>query len=100
MRSIARTNEILAKKKNTLNELDEKLKNLNLDKTNHSIYYILLQAALFSDEGASLEEIGSVINKHPMTIRKHLKSYPPEHIRINTAHKAHLYQLNIAILRE
>lgn len=73
------------------------LAKMKLEPIDKKIYYVLLQAALFSDEGASLSEIAQTVSKHPATINRHLQKYPPSHIVINTSHRAHLYALNLGI---
>lgn len=99
LKSITRTNELLKNKMDDLTNFDQKLKSLNINPKDHAIYYVLLQAALFSDEGASLEEIAHTVKKHSSTINRHLQSYPADHILINTSHRAHLYRLNLNIFK-
>ena len=99
LKSITRTNELLKNKMDDLTNFDQKLKSLNINSKDHAIYYVLLQAALFSDEGASLEEIAHTVKKHSSTINRHLQSYPADHILINTSHRAHLYRLNLNIFK-
>lgn len=95
LKSITRTNELLNDKMRDLISFNNKLEQLNINSKDFAIYYVLLQAALFSDEGASLDEIARTVNQHPATIKRHLQKYPANHILINTAHRAHLYRLNL-----
>lgn len=97
LKSITRTNELLDNKMNALISFDNKLKQLNINSKDLAIYYVLLQAALFSDEGASLDEIARTVKQHPATIKRHLQKYPANHLRVNTSHRAHLYRLNLDI---
>lgn len=97
LKSITRTNELLDNKMNALISFDDKLKQLNINSKDLAIYYVLLQAALFSDEGASLDEIARTVKQHPATIKRHLQKYPANHLRVNTSHRAHLYRLNLDI---
>lgn len=97
LKSITRTNELLNIKKELLKTYGNMLAKMKLAPIDKKIYYVLLQAALFSDEGASLSEIAQTVFKHPATINRHLQKYPPSHIVINTSHRAHLYALNLGI---
>lgn len=97
LKSITRTTELLNDKMSDLIRFNNKLKQLNMNPKDLAIYYVLLQAALFSDEGASLDEIAQTVKQHPVTIKRHLQKYPANHILINTAHRAHLYRLNLDV---
>lgn len=100
LRSISRVNELLKDKSEKLTELLEKLKTLPLEnELDQKIYYILLQAALFSDDGATLKEIANTTQRSPRTIQLHIKTYPQSHISINKSRRAHRFKLNLEILK-
>jgi len=98
--TIERTNDLLLEKQLMLERASTKLDSMGLDKTDHAIYYVLLQAALFSDDGASLNEIAQVIGRDPRTISNHMKLYHKDHIIRDTTHRAHRFKLNIGVLQE
>ena len=62
--------------------------------TDKKIYYVLLQAMLFSSEGATLEEISNTVSSGKRTVRRRLEGYPKEHIVVNKQHRAYRYYLN------
>lgn len=100
LKSITRVNELLCEKEQTLQN-DAKIVNRIIPKQkDYKIYYILLQAALFSQEGASLEEISHALGLMPRTLRDKIASYPSSHIIVNKSHRAHRYQLNLEILKQ
>lgn len=103
-KSITRVNEILQERREKLKTLARRLEinyfESSKSKTDWKIYFVLLQAYLFSDDGATLEEIASVVGQDKKTIRKHIKSYPPERITANTTRRAHRYKLSTDFIRE
>lgn len=103
-KSLTRVNEILQERKEKLKTLASQLKNNYFkspkNKTDWKIYFVLLQAYLFSDDGAALEEIAGTVGQSGKTIRKHIKSYPSERIMTNTTRKAHRYKLSTDFIRE
>lgn len=101
LKSATQVNAILKDKYKKLVDYEKKLHALNLaGKTDFRIYCILLQAALFSDDGATLEEMAATLHKSSRTIDNRIKSYPPEHIIINKTHRAYRYKLRLDFLRE
>ena len=89
-------------------ELNERMTTLNqlmsippiseiTDSTDKKIYYVLLQAMLFSTEGATLDEISAAVNSSKRTIRNRIDSYPKEYIIINKQHRAYRYYLSAKI---
>ncbi|MBO5514940.1 MAG: Fic family protein, partial [Schwartzia sp.] len=100
LKSATHVNAILKDKYRKLVDYEKKLHKLNLaGKTDSRIYYILLQAALFSGDGATLEEIASTLQKSSRTIDNRIKSYPQEHIIINKTHRAYRYMLRLDFLK-
>jgi len=76
--------------------LDEKLSG---DKLTHSIYYILLQAALFYGQGVTIQQIMDITQKSRGTIQKRLDQIPEKHI-VKIRYKQFYYKLNMLILKE
>lgn len=103
-KSITRVNEILQERNEKLKNLAQQLENKYFksqsSQTDQRIYFILLQAYLFSDDGASLEEIAGVLRKNKKTIQKHIKSYPSERIMINKTRRAYRYKLSTDFVKE
>ena len=99
-KSVVRVNDILTEKANQLSIISNKLEKLSYTdkKLDSKIYFVLLQASLFSEDGATLEEIADTLNKNIKTIRNHIRTYPQKHIIINKTHRAHRFQLNINAL--
>nr|DAK55191.1 MAG TPA: Fic family protein [Caudoviricetes sp.] len=99
LKSIQNVINELNKRMHDLNYLSEQISSLNIpDKTDRRIYYILLQASLFSFEGATIEEISDAINLSIRTIRHRIDKFPKNHIDINKSHKAYRYRLTENIL--
>ena len=95
-KSIENVVKSLGNKMKQLFELSDRLDHtLSLDEIDYLIYFILLQAALFSDDGATQEEIAAAIGKSPRTVSNHIKKYPKDHIIINKENKAYRFKLNI-----
>ena len=100
LKSATHVNAILKDKYKKLVEYEKKLHALNLARnTDFRIYDVLLQAALFSGDGATLEEIASTLQKSSRTIDNRIKSYPQEHIIINKSHRAYRYKLRLDFLQ-
>lgn len=98
-KSIENVNQELNRRVNALIKLNAKIDTLGIhDKTNRKIYYILLQVSLFSSEGATIEEIGHVVNLQGRTIRQRIDKFPRSHVDINKHHRAYRYKLNKNIL--
>ena len=99
--AIQSTTTILEKKLILLNDYRNKMNEvLDLsDKTVDRIYDILLQASIFSNSGASIEEISNTMNKNPKTIRKYIDLQPKENIEIDKTIRPYRYKLNTNILK-
>lgn len=70
------------------------------NKADYLIYFVLLQAALFSESGATLEEIASTLQKSSRTIDNRIKKYPAEHLAIDKSNRAYLYKLRLDFLQD
>ena len=100
LKSVSRVNTLLTEKHQKLLNYESRLRTLPaISKADFPIYYVLLQASLFSDEGASLEEISIPVRKKPRTIQDRIKSYPQEHIIVNKSHRAYRYKLRLDFLK-
>lgn len=73
-----------------LDRLSQKEKNIKY------IYHILLQASVFSDFGASIEEIALPLGKSTKTIATKIKQIPAEEITINKKTRPFHYKLNLS----
>ena len=101
LKSITRVTELLENKANMLKSMEQSLKVLDLpDKTDRNLCYILLQAALFSDEGAKIQEIAKTANISERTVRTHLEKLPSNLVIINRDNKAHRFKLNLDDLKK
>ncbi|MBR5163899.1 MAG: Fic family protein [Schwartzia sp.] len=101
LKSVSRVNSILQAKHKKMLALEERLRAYPFgDKADYPIYFILLQAALFSEDGATLEEIASTLQKSSRTIDNRIKKYPAEHLAINKSDRAYRYKLRLDFLRE
>lgn len=98
--SILRTIELLREKQTELTNLNEILDHHHdfEDKLDNQIAYVLLQAALFSDAGASVKEISRTIGKSEVTVKRRLKKLDPYTIT-NTDQRAYLYRLDLNKLK-
>lgn len=74
----------------------EKIKKLKIsDLTTYALYEILLQGTIFSDEGITMQDMTSSIDKSINTIKSRLVTLPEEHLIIDTSEKVHRYMLNL-----
>ena len=100
LKSAIHVNAILKDKYRKLVDYEKKLRARDFaGKTDYLIYDVLLQAALFSGDGATLEEIASTLQKSSRTIDTRIKSYPQEHIIIDKSHRAYRYKLRLDFLK-
>lgn len=97
-KSTSRVNEILQERRAKLDVLSQRLKTVIVKKTDWNIYFILLQGHLFSDDGATVEEIARTTGQSIRTVHAHLKQYPPAHITVNKSHRAHRFKLSSAFV--
>ncbi|MGL5207439.1 MAG: Fic family protein, partial [Acidaminococcaceae bacterium] len=102
--TIKETKQLLLKKmerlgvyKNKLNQLLEKTG--NGDKLLNDIYYILLQASLFSGDGATVEQIMDTAKKSRNTIEARLAQMPDGHLIKITDARPYRYKFNVLTLK-
>lgn len=98
--SILRTIELLREKKTDLTNLTRILDHHHdfKDKRDKQIAFVLLQATLFSDAGASVKEISHTIDKAEETVKRRLKNIKP-YTLVNTEQRAYLYMLDLNKLK-
>lgn len=96
--TITSVTALLREKKADLAALQQHLASLGLldDSIDGQLYNVLLQAALFSQEGATLEELGLTLRKSPRTISDHIKKIPSDHILVNKEHRAYRFRLDLS----
>lgn len=100
LKSITRVTEILKEKAEQLAEYDKKLRHLSLKGTSAKIYYVLLQAALFSVDGATINEIANTTGLSVRAIRNQInEAIHNKHVIVDTTHRAYQYKLDLAILK-
>lgn len=98
-KSISRVINLLKEKDRILVKLGARLSDMSVGtQLDSEIYFVLLQAALFSEDGASLEEIAGALRRSSRTILTHIKKYHKKHVIIDKSHRAYRYKLNVAIL--
>lgn len=59
------------------------------------LYDLLIQAALFSNEGISINDLCGYIEVSPATLRKKIKQLPENLYEVNTSHKKKYYSMNL-----
>lgn len=102
--TIKETKQLLLKKIEQLDRYENKLAAL-LNKSGiddellNDIYYILLQASLFSGEGATVEQIMETTKKSRNTIETRLTQMPKGHLIKVKATRPYKYKLNVLTLR-
>ncbi|SDG82414.1 Fic family protein [Selenomonas sp. WCT3] len=99
-KSIVRVKEDLKEKERLLEEYSRLLERLEAvdNRTDKSICYVLLQAALFSEDGATLAEIAGTLRKNERTIKTHINNIPSEYVCVDKSHRAHRFKLNLESL--
>lgn len=109
--AILDTQKILEEKQNRLLDLSERLLTLlknetgldpqsKADSPKCQLYAILLQAAIFSDIGATTTEIQTALGKSRKTIDGYLKQIPPEYLRTVKEGRTNHYRLNLQIIEK
>ena len=68
------------------------------DTTTHKIYDSLLQAAIFSNWGATIDEIAATIKKTKSTVYNKLKTIPPDRYIVSKKTRPYYYRLNLHFL--
>lgn len=67
------------------------------DKTMRGVYDILLQAAVFSDVGATVEEMTRTLGKTDTTVYKKLGSMPAAHLKKDKTSRPYHYALRLSV---
>lgn len=99
-RALIDTINILTKKMEQLETYSSKLKKIvQCESDIYDIYYILLQAAFFYGEGATINQIKDTIGVSRVTAQKRLNEIPPSYLIINKDHKPYHYKLNMLIFK-
>lgn len=101
--TIQNTHKSLVNKLERFKKLEAKLpqvfKNSKIeDKVMMGIYHILLQGSIFSNYGATVEDIASTLHKSRNTITKRLAIANKEHFIEYKKDKPYCYKLNLKIL--
>ena len=99
--SITSTKDILLTRKKSFIVLEQRLKDILSidDKILQEVYYILLQAAVFSDIGVTLNDIVRETHRAQRTIYSKINSIPKEHLIINKQIRPYFYRLNLKMLK-
>ena len=99
-KSIIRVKDDLKGKQHSLQKYRNCLKSIpgTNNQTTYDICFVLLQAALFSKDGATLTEIAQPLAKTEKTINTHIKKLPKEYVLINKTHRAYRFMLNLKML--
>lgn len=99
-RSAENAEKLLSNKLTQLGNFTKQLTEMDLgDGIKKQIYYILLQAALFSGSGATIKDIETTLKKSRVTIQNRIDEIPASHIIINKSKKPYTYKLNTIILK-
>lgn len=99
LNSILSVRKILTKRLTTFRKYQKLLDKLSSkDKLTVRVYNILLQAAVFSDFGATLEEIASPLNKSTKTIKSRIDEIPLHEITVDKTSKPYHYKINLSYL--
>lgn len=96
LEAITNTSDILHQKMLHLQSVHEALKpQLKLPEKEYTIYFLLLQATLFSVEGISIKELAEAFDKTTVTAKRYLDKLPKEHLIVDTSHREYRYKLNL-----
>lgn len=91
---------LLQRKQKQLSVYEERLARLGLeDGLLQELYYILLQAALFYGQGASMAQLMKATSKSRGSIQKRLAAIPAERLLVTKAHKTKYYKLNMRMFK-
>lgn len=101
--SVTNTTDILYEKRKKFIELKTKLESIDFeflssDKTSKRIYNILLQAAIFSDIGATTQEIVDTLNISKRTVDSKIKDIPEQILYIDKTSRPYHYKLKTFFL--
>lgn len=90
-------NEKLSRYKTLYDDLTNKLSDMDI--TTKKLCCVLLQAAIFSNDGATAEEIAVTIGKTAKTIRSKIEQLPENAIIKNTSSKPFRFKLDLKYLQ-
>lgn len=94
--AISNTKSILQKKREQYLSYQKQLSAWEIDnETTYKIYDILLQAAVFSTWGATIDEIADTIQKTKSTVYSRFKTIPTERYIISKDTRPYHYRLNL-----
>lgn len=97
--AISYTKSVLLKKWDQYLSYKKPLNSLEIkDPTTHKIYDVLLQAAIFSNWGATIDEIAVAIKKTKSTVYNKLKTIPPDRYIVSKKTRPYYYRLNLHCL--
>lgn len=95
------TTSLLSRKKEQLKrfaaQLNEKV--AGQDELTKTIYYLLLQASLFSGIGITMDQLMEATHKTRVTIKSRLSKIPQSHYLVDKNEKPFHYRLNMKMLR-
>ena len=99
--AIAYTKDILSNKLESYKQYQTKIRALEIgDATTKAIYDVLLQAAIFSDIGATSNEIRLTIGKAENTVATRLKQIPPHQLKCVKTSRPYHYSLNLSAFND
>lgn len=97
--AISYTKSVLLKKWNQYLSYKKTLDSLEIkDPTTYRIYDVLLQAAIFSNWGATIDEIAVSIKKTKSTVYNKLKTIPTDRYIVSKNTRPYYYRLNLSFL--
>ena len=99
--SINSTKDILVARKNSFDVLEQKLKAVLSTEDNilQEIYYILLQAAVFSNIGVTVNDIVKETHRAQRTVYNKINTIPKELLIVNKQIRPYFYRLNLKMLK-
>jgi len=100
--AITSTYKLLFKKYELFSSLNQKLDEMlkNEDKTTKRVYNVLLQAAVFSDIGATSQEIVQTLKLSKRTIDARIKEIPNEILLADKTSRPYHYKLRLSFFEQ
>lgn len=100
--AITSTYKLLFEKYELFSSLNQKLDEMlkNEDKTTKRVYNILLQAAVFSDMGATSQEIVQTLKLSKRTIDARIKEIPNEILLVDKTSRPYHYKLRLSFFEQ
>lgn len=91
----------LDKRLMNLKFFENKMKKLSLPLTNQKIMYVLIQNALFADEGLSVTQLSKIVKKSYSTVKRAIDELDEMNlIRKAVSGKSNLYEIDLNVLAE